>query len=175
MLWLCGPSAGGGQGGVPLWTNRYNGPGNGSDQATSLAVDGNGNVIVTGFSTNDYATIKYSGSGVPLWTNQYNGPGNGTDRAIAVAVDGSGNVIVTGSSFGNGTSDDYATIKYSAAGVPIWINRYNGPGNYADEATALAVDGNGNVFVTGWVAGFSSGGGSAIGYATLKYSAAGVP
>jgi len=45
------------------WVRRYNGPGNGSDYAGSLAVDGSGNVYVTGASgpinMPDYATIKY--------------------------------------------------------------------------------------------------------------------
>jgi hypothetical protein len=59
-------------------------------------------------------------------------------------VDGSGNVFVTGSSAG-----DYATIKYSGAGVPLWSNRHNGSGNNHDYASAVAVDGSGNVFVTG--------------------------
>jgi hypothetical protein len=50
--------------GVPLWTNRYNGPANGPDQAAALAVDNSGNVFVTGSSSNgtnvEFATIKYS-------------------------------------------------------------------------------------------------------------------
>ena len=46
-----------------------------------------------------------------------------------MAVDGSNNVVVTGYSSGSGSDYDYATIKYSAAGVPLWTNRYNGPGN----------------------------------------------
>src|SRR6266478_5455730 len=77
--------------------------------------------------------------GMALWTNRYDGPGNGEDKAIAVAVNGSGNVIVTGSSYGGASSNDYATIKYSGAGVALWTNRYNGPGKGDDQATALAV------------------------------------
>ncbi len=53
---------------------------------------------------------------MPLWTNRYNGPGNGDDYAFAVAVDGSDNVFVTGYSIGIGSTEDYATIKYSSAG-----------------------------------------------------------
>jgi uncharacterized protein YgiM (DUF1202 family) len=162
--------------GVPLWTNLYNGPGNGSDVAYPVAVDGSNNVIVTGASmgsgsSGDYATIKYSSAGVPLWTNLYNGPGNDNDVAYAVAVDGSNNVIVTGYSIGSGSYQDYATIKYSSAGVPLWTNLYNGPGNGSDVAYAVALDGSNNVIVTG----YSAGSGSYQDYATIKYSSAGLP
>jgi hypothetical protein len=163
--------------GVPLWTNRYNGPGNSDDYAEAIAVDGSNNVIVTGWSIGngsyaDYATIEYSSAGVPLWTNRYNGPGNGGDIANAVAVEASNNVIVTGWSDGGGSRFDYATIKYSSAGVALWTNRYNGPpGSGYDYAFAVAVDGDNSAIVTG----YSDGGASGFDYATIKYSSAGVP
>ncbi len=62
-------------------------------------------------------------------------------------------------------NDDYATIGYSSAGVPLWTNRYNGPGNGQDWAWALAVDASGNVIVTGF-----SYNGVDYDYATIKYS-----
>ncbi len=89
----------------------------------------------------------------------------GGDYAWAAAVDGSNNVIVTGYSTGSGSGYDYATIKYSSAGLPLWTNRYNGPGNGADEANAVVVDRSGNVIVTG----FSGGSGSGYDFATIKY------
>jgi hypothetical protein len=58
------------------------------------------------------------------------------------------------------------TVAYSGAGVQLWINHYDGPGNSDDRPTALAVDGSGNVFVTG----YSTGIGSGYDYATIKYS-----
>ncbi len=169
------------QGGVAEWTNRYNGPANGDDFATAIAVDSRGNVFVTGYSRSgaggdtdyDYATIAYSISGVPLWTNRYNSPGNSDDRANAIAVDGNGNVFVTGRSLDSASNYDYATIKYSGSGVPMWTNRYNGPGNSEDEAHAIAVDSSGNVFVTGHS--FSGGDYASSDYATVAYSNGGVP
>jgi hypothetical protein len=54
--------------GAPLWSRRYNGPGNGADQATSVAVNPtDGKVFVSGPSFRgagqglDYATIAYKG------------------------------------------------------------------------------------------------------------------
>jgi uncharacterized delta-60 repeat protein len=161
--------------GVPLWTNRYNGPGNGGDDFGYMALDASGDVVVAGTSfgsdyNGDYATIKYSSAGVPLWTNYYNGPGNGSEQMSAMAVDGSGNVVVTGAGPGVGTDTDYATIKYSSAGVPLWTNRYNGPGNGWDGAEAVAVDASDNVIVTGISRNSQWG---EEDYATIKYSSAG--
>jgi len=165
--------------GAPLWTNRYGGPANYDDWARAIAVDSSGNVFVTGnsASTNtfpynyDYSTIKYSSAGVPLWTNRYNGLGNRDDQALAMATDTSGNVFVCGVSATDLYNDDYATIKYSSMGVPMWTNRYDGPGNDSDIPNAIAVDTNGNVFVTG----ASYGANSVYDYATISYSSAGVP
>ena len=62
------------------------------------------------------------------------GPTVTTDRGTpllalpaGLAVDRSNNVIVAGHSYASGSSEDYATIKYSAAGLPLWTNRYRGP------------------------------------------------
>ena len=156
--------------GSRLWTNAYGGPANENDMANAIAVDKSGNVFVAGrtdgnSSSADYVTIKYSNAGAPLWTNRYNGPANLYDEVTAIAVDASGSVFVTGNS-GYGVSADYATLAYSSTGVALWTNCYNGPGNGADYARAVAVDSNGNLFVTGE----SFGSSSASDFATIKYS-----
>ncbi|MGE0127945.1 MAG: SBBP repeat-containing protein [Blastocatellales bacterium] len=167
--------------GKEQWVARYNGPGNGVDIATSIAVDGSSNVYVTGFSTgasssSDFATIKYDSSGVEQWARRFNGVKNAGDIAKDLAVDASGNVYVAGviNSRGGspGSSDpdrDYATLKYSSDGNQEWVAVYDGPAKDADEALALAIDGSGNVYVTGQ----SVGSGSSFDYATVKYNGAG--
>ncbi len=161
--------------GLPLWTNVYGSAGIADDRAVAIACDASGKVFVTGYSEGetsgfDYATIAYSNTGQPLWTNRYNGPASAEDRPHGIAVDSNGNVYVTGSSAGIGSDDDYATVAYSNSGVPVWTNRYNGPGNYYDIANAIAVDKAGNVFVTGesWAA-------TSEDFATVGYTSAGVP
>jgi len=156
--------------GNELWVKRYNGPENYYDEALAIAVDGSGNVYVTGYSygsgtSYDYATIKYGPDGNQLWEKRYNGPGNSSDYASAIAVDGSGNVYVTGRSAGSGTDWDYATIKYDPDGNELWVQRYNGPSKFDDIAYAIALDGSGNVYVTGmaWISAQNQD------YATIKY------
>ena len=161
-------------GGKQLWAKRYNGPGNGRDWPWAMALDVSGNVYVTGRSEGsgtgiDYATVKYDTNGKQLWVKRYNGRGNAEDWAWAIAVDGSGNVYVTGDSEGSGTGLDYVTIKYNTNGKLLWAKRYNGPGNAKDWAWAIAVDGSGNVYVTGE----SGGAGTDYDYATIKYNASG--
>ncbi|MHC4510578.1 MAG: SBBP repeat-containing protein [Planctomycetota bacterium] len=104
------------------------------------------------------------------WVARYNGPGNADDYAKAMAVDASGNVYVTGHSNGAESFYDYATAKYDPAGNLLWVARYDGPGRYNDQATAVAVDDQGNVYVSG----HSYGAGAGADYTTIKYSAQGI-
>jgi hypothetical protein len=156
--------------GVPLWTNRYNGPENGNNRATAIAVDSSGNVLVTGLSGSPsystIATIKYSSEGLLLWANYYDGPGAFVPGAPKVAMDGIGNVFVAGTSARSGGGYDYAAIAYSGSGVPLWTSRYHELGNGDDYASGIAVDGNGNVFVTG----YSFDGTNGFDFVTIKYS-----
>lgn len=137
------------------WVRKYNGPGNGSDIVTDLAVDSLGNVYVTGYSagsgTNyDYATLVYDTSGELLHEWRYNGPGNGADYARSVGVDPAGHVYATGTSPGDGTGNDWFTVKYNAEGdTADWARRYSGSTVGNEQAWKLALDDNGDVFVTG--------------------------
>jgi uncharacterized delta-60 repeat protein len=157
--------------GDTAWVRRYNGPVNGSDEALAIVVDGAGNVYVTGESygsgtSYDYATLKYDSSGNELWVERYNKLGNYWDEAYAIAVDSSGNVYITGRSYGDGTGQDFATIKYNPNGDTAWVRRYNGPGNAGDEAHVIALDGSNNIYV----AGGSVGDGTDYDYAIIKYN-----
>jgi uncharacterized delta-60 repeat protein len=67
----------------------------------------------------------------------------------ALTTDAQGNFYCTGVVENFISIDDYITVKYSADGVMLWKQVYNGPGNSYDEATCIAVDESGNVYVSG--------------------------
>jgi hypothetical protein len=102
------------------------------------------------------------------WVSRYTGPlFMSADGARDIAVDNDDNAYVTGVSQHIGA--DYATIKYDANGNELWVQRYNGPGWGEDAAAELIVDAMGNCYVTG----SSTGDGTGLDYATIKYDAEG--
>lgn len=159
--------------GDSLWVRRYDGSAHDNDYAYWLAVDPDGNVIVTGQSVetgsdNDATTIKYSPDGNLIWIKHYNGPANGYDAAQSLAVDDSGNVYITGNHT-TATGLNCMTMKYSPDGDSLWTKTFNGPGSGGDVLISIALDDSSNAFVTGFV---SSAGTSD--FITIKYSPDGI-
>lgn len=104
------------------------------------------------------------------WVQTYNGPANSTDCPTDMRIDGNENICIVGYSVGTGTGNDIFIMKYSSSGALLWVQRYNGPANNDDRATAMYVDGNNNIFVTG----FSVGSGSGYDIVTIKLDQDGV-
>jgi streptogramin lyase len=150
--------------GVEQWATRYNGLVNQGANPTSLAIDNNGNVYVTGYSYNgvslDYATVKYNSEGVEQWVARYD-ENKHDDRASSIAVDKEGNICVTGHCW-NGSDYDYVTVKYNPEGNEMWVRIYDGPGHAS--AYTIKTDDAGNVYVTGL---------NSPDIVTIKYDAAG--
>ncbi len=154
---------------------RYNGPGNGDDEASAVVVDNLGYVYVTGKAFDagsgmDFTTIRYTETGQEEWISVYNGVANGSDEAIDLVVDAAGNLFVTGKSYGGlVTHFDYLTIRYNSAGDTVWTRPFDGPAAGADAPASIVLDTSGNVYVTG----YSSGTLTSRDYTTIKYSSVG--
>lgn len=116
-------------------------------------------------SSNDVLFRKVDANGGFLWGGSFGG--NSTDAGLSVAVDGAGNVFLAGSILGtnvdldptsgvfpvttsNGGFDAFM-VKLSSSGGFLWGRIFGGPG--ADAANAIAVDGAGDVWVTGGLGG----------------------
>ncbi|UCG51024.1 MAG: T9SS type A sorting domain-containing protein [Candidatus Latescibacterota bacterium] len=164
------------------WSQRFGD----TDIQYGLAVttDSSGNVIVTGrfggtvdfgggpLSSNppgsDIFIAKFSPNGAHLWSQSFGDTNNQWTRSVA--ADGAGNVIVTGGfggtvNFGGGPlssggSSDIFVAKFGSNGTHIWSQSF-GDSSW-QEARSVAVDGTGNVIITGGFGGTVNFGGGPL-------------
>jgi hypothetical protein len=169
---------------------------------TAVAVDNQTNILVTGnFSgtvdfggttlnsilspmgtpSSDIFVAKYSATGALMWVKQFGG--NNSDGGTAIAVDGSGNVIF-GAQYGSASVNfgtgpvsnlgdfDIAIVKLSGTtGATLWAKGMGSTGY--DNPNSVAVDGSGDVVLTGKAGGSINLGGGAVGSGGIiigKYS-----
>ena len=147
--------------GDELWVRIWNGINNLSEIPNDITSDYSGNIYITGStevttSNTNYITLKYNSSGVLQWAKQYNNPINNYDDAYFVRTDAAGNIYVTGNSIAQLTGSDFLTIKYNSSGDSLWVKRYNGTTASNEIPKGFAVDGNGNVFITGFSTGIGT-------------------
>jgi uncharacterized delta-60 repeat protein len=153
------------------WEADYNGSYNGNDKGLFIEFGRNGAVYIAGVAQNtqiykDFLLIKYNTSGEEQWVKTYGSTGNGHDMINKMVVGENQNIYLTGYSYGETTGRDYLTMKYNASGFVVWAKTYNGPANGEDQAVSLAVDEDGNSYVTGYSKSHSTG----YDYATIKYN-----
>jgi hypothetical protein len=185
--------------GAHVWSKRLGG--SGYDMGGSVAVDGAGNVVVVGTfegtinlgggsltsaGERDLFVAKFSPAGQHLWSKRFGG--TRTDWVRRVAVDGAGDALLTGQFLGSinfggptltsaGFEDIFLAKLSGATGGHVWSMRL-GSSSAPDAGYGVAVDGSGNVAITGFFAGSVNFGGGAIlaqsyDIFVAKYSSAG--
>jgi len=153
-----------------LWVKQAGGTS--GDDGHNITVDDNGNSYVTGYYYSGIATFgtttltssgyedifvaKLDSNGNWLWAKQAGGTGH--DYGLSIAVDANGNSYVTGyfdgsATFGTTTlissgEDDIFVAKIDPNGNWLWAKKAGGTS--WDYGCGIAVDANGNSYITGY-------------------------
>jgi hypothetical protein len=149
--------------GNQMWAKRFSG-GNG-EIATEVEVDAAGNVYITGYSNHsaaggseDIVTIKYDAGGNQMWLNRYNSateqnPEGDSDEAYEIEVNAAGDVYILGQTYN--FTDPNRTIIHKingASGTTVWTKDFSATDGMREDApSAMELDRNGNLYLTGMV------------------------
>jgi hypothetical protein len=166
-------------------------PGPASHEGNSVALDGQGNIYLTGqmnanrfqdgqlyadiLGTNfvvsqaqEYFLVKYGPQGQPLWVVTAGGSQADHGNCVRVAPNDEPVVVLTftgtnfhGAEVPNAGLQDFALARYSASGDLLWVNVAGGAGR--DAAFDLDFDSQGDIYIVGRVDGEVTIGGQALG------------
>ena len=169
--------------GTQAWMQSYSSYA--SAYAAALTLDNSGHLLVAGQSYTspakglDLVVLKYdraNGNTVspfPVYFDD-NGAGNSAQVSSALVVDPGDHIYVVGSteiSYDTGYMRQSLAIKLNSAGDRLWARKYIGPSMNSTEALAVAVDGVGSVYASGYdLVGETEG---IPDFITIKYDAAG--
>lgn len=154
--------------GTLLWAKSAGGTSH--DSGLDIGVDGQGNIYITGYFTDnaDFDNIKLIGMGdYDIFIAKYDANGNAkwaqkagnneADLAQGIFVDNSGNAYITGFFTGNaafgattlisaGYTDGFFA-KYNTMGALQWVKGIGG--TFFDYCSGIAVDANEEVYIAG--------------------------
>lgn len=172
-----------------MWSQTYNGLGNGHDYGTDVQISSGGSVYVCGTyyknstDSNNAIIIKYNSSGTQQWTYTYNGAGSRHD--ILTAMQLGGNSVVGVGSAWQGTTNKYDILaaRVDTNGSQVWTqtwdyaNLNDGAVNIFNKGTTVYVAGGAQSAATtykyavvsvkfsdGTILGSTVTGGTAFGY-----------
>lgn len=144
--------------GRQIWEDSYNNGSDSDDRGKDVAVAASGAAVAAGY-TADSTTIsagwirKYDSEGTEKWTAVFNKSGTAETIFEGVAInEGSQEIYLAGACRLCSTCWDGLLAKYSGSGTLVWSLTYNGPVKGNDKFLDVAVDGDGNVLVTGFSA-----------------------
>ena len=161
--------------GNEVWVVPYNRLINNDDSGYAVALDGSGNLYVAGRAedasgTSDMMLLQYDTDGNLQWARFFDGAGNSWDSAVALAVGPFDDVHIVGYASNVAGNYDFSVVTYNTAGTELWSGIYDGAGNGRDQASYIAVDSSGNVYISG-VATNAAGN---YDFAVIKYNSSGV-
>ncbi len=124
------------------------------DIVNDVATDATKHIYIAGgvkinYHGYDYCVIKLDSLLNIVWEKHYNTNDSLDDVAKSLAVDDTGNVYVTGFTTSATQQKNYTTQKYNSSGTLKWTTNFNDSLNGSDEATALILNSNDEVIITG--------------------------
>lgn len=141
--------------GTERWRRLYVAPETaGNEEGTRAFLDPDGRCFVAGRRSSattgpDVLVLAYDAEGTLSWSASHDGPDGGFDVGVDVAADAAGNVFVLALVAGGASDWDITTLKYGADGQSLWARTFDGPAGAEDQPAGLAVDIDGNAYVTG--------------------------
>jgi uncharacterized delta-60 repeat protein len=140
--------------GETIWTRTHDGPGEGTDRGTSVTIDPDGNILLSGHidvpeEAWNALVRKYDPDGDLIWARTYDGEDGVFDAANDIVTDAEGNVFVTGFEYVEEETQDVLVRKYEADGDPYWTLIFSGDAGGNDSGAGIATDADGFVYVAG--------------------------
>lgn len=138
------------------WSDIVGGGAAVEESAQGVAFDSAGNAIVVGWITEvvalpDVWVRKYAPDGTEIWTQSIDVSMGFADRGYAVAIAPDDTIAVVGVRGVDINIGDIWVAKLAADGTTQWEQTVDGPAGENDGGRGVAVDGSGNIWVTGFV------------------------
>jgi hypothetical protein len=151
-----------------IWAKSFGG--NSTDQSSSITIDENSNLYMTGYFYSDtlvfgndtlynggYSTfiVKYDSNGYIFWAKC-----SKSASAYSIIADNNGHIYITGDFAGSyvifendtlfnssGSNYDFFLVKYDSIGNVLWAKSEGGSGH--EVGNSVTTDGLGNIIITG--------------------------